>query len=196
MASDAFEHGIIHGLRVDGNAIYAVLFEHGEFFACNRIRPSRLYGKFFQRVQIQRLMHGVQQAIHLLRRQRSRRAAANINRDDAQSRLLENLTRVDNLSAQGIQICFHQLASLFNGMTDERTIAASGRAKRNANINRNIVVTDFFLQIHGNACRANRQRAPCRRDMICLGHKLRHLCRRIALFHKTAGKFRRTHTGQ
>ena len=135
MASDAFEHGIIHGLRVNGNAVYAVLFEHSQLFTRNGIRTTGLYGKFLQCVQIERLMHGAQQAIHLFRRQRSRRAAANINRDDAQARLFENLTRVHNFSAQGIQICFHQLAGLFNGMTDKRTIAASGRAKRNADIN-------------------------------------------------------------
>ena len=130
--ADQIQRLLIHGLRIDGNAAHRIFLKHAELILRDRIRTSCLHGKFCQVMQIKLPVENRQQLIKTLRRDRGRRAAADIDR--VQGKISHLVSNKCQLPVHGMKIRLLHFPAEIQPVRAERTIQTDGRTERNAHI--------------------------------------------------------------
>ena len=87
-AAHSLQHLVGHGLRVDGNARRAAVFDDAKLLGIQRVRSSAFDGKFQTAGQVKIPVDRLQQLRHLRARKRCWRAAAHVERADVEARVL------------------------------------------------------------------------------------------------------------
>ena len=138
-AADGRKHVILHRLGVDGNARGVVRAQHAQLFFVDRVGAARLDRQLGETHKVKILLKLCEKAIHLIGRQRGRRAAAHVEGLDVQPHLAHELPCGGDLVKERLKIRLDEREGLFHALGDEAAIGAARGAEGNADIERNIV---------------------------------------------------------
>ena len=196
LSADRREHAVLHGLRIDADAADAGVFQHAQLFRRDGVRAAGLDRIFAQRRQVEAVRERSGQPFELLRGQRRRRTAADVNALHALSGLPDERRRLAYLTAQRFKIRLDKRARLRGRRGNERAVVASRRAERDADIERNIVRADLLIQLHRGRGRADGERSSLGRNMEAAAQDLRRLAARFPPLDQTARELCRAHAGE
>ena len=196
LSADRREHAVLHGLRIDADAADAGAFQHAQLFRRDGVRAAGLDRIFAQRRQVEAVRERSGQPFELLRGQRRRRTAADIDTLHALSGLPDERRRLAYLTAQRFEIRLDKRARLRGRRGNERAVVASRRAERDADIERNIIRADFLIQLHRGRGRADGERSSLGRNMEAAAQDLRRLAARFPPLDQTARELCRAHAGE
>ena len=133
-AADGGKDAVLHRLGVDGNAGDAVCAEDGELFGVDGVGAARLDGGLRKGGEIEAPLEPCEQAVHLLRRERGRRAAAHVEGLDMQAEGADHRARLLDLVEEGGEVGLDEGEGLLHALRDEAAVGAAGRAERDADI--------------------------------------------------------------
>lgn len=96
-AADGREDVVLHRLGVDGNARGVVRAQHAQLLFIDRVGAARLDRQLGETIEIKILLKLCEETVHLVGRQRGRRAAAHVEGLDVQPHLSHELPRRGDL---------------------------------------------------------------------------------------------------
>ena len=141
-AADRVEHAVVERLGVDADAVDPVRAQHLQLVGGDRVGPAGLDGELPQCAQVERRSQLRAQRVELARRERGRRAAADVERHDAQPRPAHGLGGRGDLAGERLQKFRHERHALFHRLAHKAAIGAARRAKRDAHIQAHILFTE------------------------------------------------------
>ena len=133
-AADGRKHVILHRLGVDGNARGVVRAQHAQLFFVDRVGAARLDRQLGETRKVKILLKLCEKAIHLIGRQRGRRAAAHVEGLDVQPHLAHELPRGGDLVKERFEVGLDEREGLFHALGDEAAIGAARGAEGNADV--------------------------------------------------------------
>ena len=145
-AADRFEHAVVERLGVDADAVDPVRAQHVQLVGRDGVRPAGLDGELAQGAEIERRLELRAQRVELARRERGRRAAADVERHDAQTGALHGLCRRGDLARERLQKLRHERHALFHRLAHKAAVGAARRAKRDAHVQAHVLVAE---RVHG-----------------------------------------------
>ena len=133
-SADGGEHAVLHGLRIDADAADACAFQHAKLFGRDGVRSARLDRIFAKPRKLEAVRERSGEPCKLLRRERRRRAAADVDALDALASLAHERRGLANFAAQSFEIRLDKISGLRGRRRHERAVIAARRAERNADI--------------------------------------------------------------
>ena len=141
-AADGPEHAVVERLGIDADAVDPVRAQHVQLVGRDGVGPAGLDGELAQGAEVERRLELRAQRVELARRERGRRAAADVERHDAQPRFAHGLGGRGDLTGERLQKLRHERHALFHRLAHEAAIGAARRAKRDANIQAHILAAE------------------------------------------------------
>ena len=187
-AADGGEDVILQRLRINADAVYAVIQQHLQLLPLDGVRPSGLDAVFHAARQIEAAIQVGQQPVHLIGRERGGSTAPHVERLDVQPRFLHHSGGVGDLPVQHLQIRLHQSQRPLHGLGYKAAIGAAGGAEGDANIQGDILRLQLRLGSAGGLRRLDAQAAALRRDEVGVPQDPVHLPFRHALLQHPGGQ--------
>ena len=195
-AADGGEDAVLHRLGVDGNAGDAVCAEDGELFGVDGVGAARLDGGLRKGGEIEAPLEPCEQTVHLLRRERGRRAAAHVEGLDMQAEGADHRARLLDLVEKGGEVGLDEGEGLLHALRDEAAVGAAGRAERDADVERDVVRLEVVLHAKSRFGGLEREAGAPRRDGVDLLKLGEDGGGRLALTQKRHGDLARAHAGE
>ena len=165
-APHGFQHGVLHGLRVDRHSVNVVRLQHCQFIRRDGVRPAGLHRVLGEPRKVKALLHLGQQPFQLGGGQGGGGAAADVDGADKKPRLPEVCGAGRYLLTQSIQIGLHQLQRLLHVSGDKAAIGAAGGAEGNADVEGDLIRLQAPLHRQPRLSRVQRQLRAGLRDEI------------------------------
>ena len=196
-AADGLEHAVVERLGIDADAVDPVRAQHVQLVGRDGVGPSGLDGELAQGAEIERRLELRAQRVELARRERGRRAAADVERHDAQTGALHGLCRRGDLARERLQKLRHERHALFHRLAHEAAVGAARRAKRDAHVQAHVLVAEHVHGAQRGVGGAHDERGARGRNVVVpleIAHGLRvahALCEQGG--HELAGAHAREH---
>ena len=116
--------------------------QHVQLIGRDGVGPSGLDGELAQRAEIKRRGKLRQQRVELARRERGRRAAADVERHDAQTGAVHGLGGRGDLARERLQKFRHERHALFHRLAHKAAVGAARRAKRDAHVQAHVLAAE------------------------------------------------------
>ena len=196
--ADRFEHAVVERLRVDADAVDPVRTQHVQLVGRDGVGPAGLDGELAQGAEVECRVELRAQRVELARRERGRRAAADVERHDAQTGAVHGLGGRRDLARERLQKFRHERHALFHRLAHKAAVGAARRAKRDAHVQAHVLFTERVHGAQRSVGGAHDERGARGRDVvvplkIARGLHIAHALREQG-GHELAGAHAREHT--
>ena len=120
--------------------------QHVQLVGRDGVGPAGLDGELAQGTEVECRVELRAQRVELARRERGRRAAADVERHDAQAGAVHGLGGRGDLARERLQKFRHERHALFHRLAHEAAVGAARRAKRDAHVQAHVL---FAERVHG-----------------------------------------------
>ena len=165
-ATDGFQNGIRHALRVDADPVHTVPAHDEKLFFGDGVGPAGFDCPFPQGRKIIFSLQPAEELIQLRSAERGGRAAAHIDGNHPQPERPDLLCHGGELLMQRFQKRRDQLHALFGGLADKAAVGAAGRAEGNADIQADIFRLEKRIGPQGTARCIQTEERPLVRNII------------------------------
>ncbi len=159
LSANGTEHRIVQSLGIDGNPVSPIPADHFQLLPGDGVRSPRFYSIFPDPIQVHAALQGIHDLCQLLRRNGSRRTAADVHRVQLQMQCPDQFPVDPDLPAQAVHIGWDQFSGFGNGMGHKGAVAASAGAEGNGNVQTDGIRGKSLQQgqLHPGSCLCQRQ---------------------------------------